>query len=133
MKPLYTIGYQKLPLAQLVEIVRQLDALLVDCRLYPKSSWNLDYSRSNLENVFGQRYIWKGRVLGGFDHVTSEGIDWIKQEREKRPLLLMCMEHDPWECHRHHTICGPYFSDAIHIRGRDRILASDLKLPDSLS
>jgi uncharacterized protein (DUF488 family) len=131
MKPLFTIGYQRLPLSRLVEIVSQLDALLVDVRLYPRSSWNPDYNGSSLESVFKERYVWKGRVLGGFGQTSAAGITWIRKEREGRTLLLMCMEHDPLDCHRHTDICNPHFPDAIHIVGEDRIPAGDLeaKLP----
>lgn len=132
MKPLYTIGYQRLPLSKLVEIVAELEAELVDVRLYPRSSWNADYNRSNLETVFKGKYVWKGDVLGGFKHTSSAGIRWIKKELERTPLILMCVESDPLDCHRHHAICAPYFSDALHIiDGQDRIRAGDLK-PDSL-
>jgi hypothetical protein len=123
---IYSIGYQRLPLSRLIEIVRELDALLVDVRLKPYS-WNPDYRRANLESFFGKQYTWMGRVLGGFDHVVPEGIAWIKQERKKRTLLLLCVEHNPLNCHRHHAICGPHFQDAIHIVGQDLILACDLE------
>jgi len=100
--------------------------VLVDVRLTPRS-WNPDYARSNLETVFGERYVWTGRTLGRFGRTSSAGTDWIKQERKRRTLLLMCMEDNPQDCHRHLTICGPHFPDAIHIHGSELILASDLE------
>ena len=127
MKPLFTLGYQRVPLSRLVEIVNELNALLVDCRLYPRSSWNPDYNRSSLESVFKERYVWKGRDLGGYGHTTTAGIRWNRKEREGRTLLLMCVEHDPKDCHRHLTICGPHFPDALHLHGTELILASDLE------
>src|SRR5215831_7988695 len=105
MNRLYTIGYQRLPLSRLVEIVNELDALLVDCRLKPYS-WNADFRRDKLQTTFGKRYIWKGKDLGGFNHTTAAGIDWIREERGKRVLLLLCMESNPLDCHRHHAICS---------------------------
>lgn len=125
MRPIYTIGYQKLRLARLVEIVQALDAVLVDVRSVPYSQ-RTEFSRPTLENALGNRYVWKRRDLGGRAPVTRQGIDWLRQERRRRTLLLMCMEHAPWDCHHHLSITGPHFSSAIHIHGEELILARDL-------
>ena len=128
MKPVYTytIGTQGLAVERLEQIVSKLDALLVDVRTSPKS-WNPDYQRANLATLFGQRYAWKGDVLGGFGHTNSRGVEWLKEQRRERTLLLMCMEHRPGDCHRHSDICWPHFPDALHICGDELILARELE------
>lgn len=126
MNPIYTIGYQRLRLARLVEIVQRLDAVLVDVRSVPYSQ-RKEFSRPSLESALGNRYVWKGRDLGGRAPITRPGIDWLQQERRSRTLLAMCMEHHPLDCHRHHAICAPHFSDAIHIWGDKMIEARELE------
>ena len=126
MKPIYTIGYQRLRLARLVEIVQKLDGVLVDVRSVPYSH-RKEFSRPSLEEALGNRYVWKGRDLGGRAPITRQGIDWLRQARRRRTLLLMCMEHDPADCHRHHAICARYFPDALHIFGDQQIEARELE------
>lgn len=126
MKPIYTIGYQRLRLAPLVEIVQRLDAVLVDVRSVPYSQ-RKEFSRPSMEKALGNRYVWKGRDLGGRAPITRQGIDWLRQERRDRTLLVMCMEHHPADCHRHHAICAPYFPGAIHIWGDQQIEARELE------
>lgn len=70
--------------------------------------------------------MYEGRDLGGRAPVIRQGIDWLQREQQSRTVLLMCMEHDPADCHRHAAICAPYFPDAIHIYGNELIRARDL-------
>lgn len=126
MRTIYTIGTQGMKLERLVEVMRGLGALLVDVRSQPYS-WNADFNRPSLEAAVQGRYVWKGRDLGGRSAIKQSGIQWIRAQRERTSLVLLCMERAPWECHRHLTICGPHFGDAVHIYGDELIRASELE------
>ena len=121
---IYTIGYAALRPVRLFEITEQLKATVIDCRYKPYSRVP-GFDRPMLTDLFGARYEWRGHDLGGFGHVTSQGIAFIRNS--KRNLLLMCMEEAPGECHRHRDICAPYFPRAIHVYRDELILASDLE------
>jgi hypothetical protein len=129
MKPtIYTIGYQRLAPSRLLHIAQQLDALVVDCRFKPVSR-KPSFGGRQLSFLLGDRYTWKGNVLGGRlgggqSHTTPKGIQWIKDQ--KRNLILLCLEEAPGDCHRHHDICGPHFPDALHIFEDELFTANDL-------
>jgi phosphatidylserine decarboxylase len=55
--------------------------------------------------------------LGGRGHTAADGIDRLRLDAERAPLILLCMEEAPGDCHRHHSICAPHFTDAVHIFG----------------
>jgi uncharacterized protein (DUF488 family) len=126
---IYTIGYQRLEVAQLDAILDELDADLVDVRSAPHSR-RPEFRKAELEKHFGSRYIWKGDVLGGIPkgatthRVTDAGIDWLKCR--ERNVLLMCAEHHPGDCHRHLLIAGPHFPEALHIWEGGLYRAGDL-------
>lgn len=124
---IFTIGYQRLAPDRLSEIVNRLDALLVDVRAKPHSR-KAGYGNKQIQARFGEAYIWQGRLLGGpggGGQTTQDGINWLKAQK-RRTLLLMCLEEAPWDCHRHHLICGPHFPNAVHIHQGDMIFARDL-------
>jgi hypothetical protein len=90
---------------QLHRMVLQLDATLVDCRSKPTSR-KAGFGGQQLALLFNGRYEWHGAELGGMgEGVTARGIAWLRsQKAEGRRLVLMCMEAEPWLCHRHHRI-----------------------------
>jgi uncharacterized protein (DUF488 family) len=103
---IYTIGYQRLSLDRLTEIMdaEHIDKLL-DVRSVPYSRWKPDFNKSVLAAAFGKRYCWKGWLLGGkAGPVTEEGIEYLVGLAAEKRYLLMCMEADPRDCHRFQDI-----------------------------
>jgi hypothetical protein len=110
---IFTIGYQRLSTDKLAGV---LDALLVDVRSTPISR-KAGYSGKALRERFGSDYLWLGDHLGGKTPVTEFGLGEIAVY-DRHPSLhcvLLCLEHAPGGCHRHHAICGPHFPQALHI------------------
>ena len=103
---IYTIGYQQLTPGRLAELMRDLHIdLLVDVRSVPQSR-KKGFSRKALTARFGVHYEWRGDVLGGRgDGPTKAGLAALA--KESRAVLLMCLEHLPGDCHRHHAIAIP--------------------------
>lgn len=131
MSTLYTIGYQALAPERLRAIAHGLDAIVIDCRLYPVSRIN-GYHKSHLQALLGARYEARGQQLGGIRHGTSHtsaaGIAGIRADLAAgRNLILMCMEHAPGDCHRHQLIAAPHFPDALHIYEDELIRADELQ------
>ena len=123
---IYTIGYQRLSLAGLQKIVTLNDMVLIDVRAKPYSR-RLEFSRNSLEAALGPLYQWHGDTLGGKGQsIDQRGVTAIAAIKTKN-VLLMCMEEAPEHCHRHHTICGLHFPDAVHIYRDQLIVASDLQ------
>lgn len=122
---LYSIGYQRLSVTRLAEIVKRLNATLVDVRARPHSRRH-EFDRKNLEMLMP--YEWMGSELGGLGRaVKVSGIEKLDRRlRRGEELVLMCMEEMPSQCHRHHTICGPHFPQAAHIFRDNVIIAQDL-------
>jgi hypothetical protein len=123
---LYSIGYQRLAVARLAEIVDALGAVLVDCRYRPYSQ-RPEFTGAALAARFGERYQQRGAELGGFGHTTAAGITRLRQDAASRNVLLMCMEEAPGDCHRHHAICWPAIPEAIHIYREELITAAALQ------
>ena len=102
-KTIYTIGYQKLTVDRLIQIMieRKIDRV-IDIRSKPYSrlsAWNTNALKKRL----GARYIWKGDILGGLSGpVPEQGIEYLTTTKET--VVIMCMEHDPARCHRFQDI-----------------------------
>jgi uncharacterized protein (DUF488 family) len=126
MKPLYTVGHQRLALPSVVEIVTKLDAVLVDVRSVPYSQ-RKDYNRPAPQAALGGRYVWLGDTLGGHAPIRPEGIKAVRQHGLDRVQILMCAEHAPGDCHRHTAICSVHFPDALHIFGDELLEARELE------
>jgi hypothetical protein len=95
----YTIGYQHLLQSYLVELARELRAIVWDVRRAP-SSRKPGWSRAALEQAMPNgKYAWKGDLLGGdrktYDDEVAQVGKW------PTPVLLLCLEEAPADCHRH--------------------------------
>ena len=124
---LFTIGYEQLTLPQLQDALDRLQATLVDVRGVP-SSRKKGFSGKALSELLGNRYVYKGDVLGnkGTHSVLPEGIEWVRKESKTSNLILLCLEASPADCHRHNKITGPYFGTAIHLFPQaNEVLRSD--------
>lgn len=126
MPTIYSVGYQKLTPAGLAELVRGLGAVLIDVRSHPAGRVRRGFGKSDLQALLGPLYEWHGKALGGKGKgVTAAGLDMLAAD--PRRLLLMCMEHAPGECHRHHTIAVPLLARGVVVRHvyEDQVVAAD--------
>lgn len=123
---IYTIGYQRLAPQRLQEIVTGLDATLMDCRHVPTSR-KPGFSGKALRELLGPRYVQAGDNLGGRGFTTDVGIKALREASRGRNVVLLCMEEAPGDCHRHFTICGPHFPEAIHIYQDELVTAAELE------
>jgi uncharacterized protein (DUF488 family) len=117
MFPVLTIGYQKLQPADLVEIVEQTGALVVDVRTRPTSGrMTRGFRRADLESLLGDAYDWRGDTLGGLGKgPTKAGIDLLAEQANSKLNILLCKEESPGECHRHHLIAVPLRALGIEV------------------
>lgn len=121
---IYTIGYGSRTFEGLVAILREQGiTCLVDVRSVPASRFRPEFSRPALEVALteqGIRYVYLGNALGGrpeapecytdgkidYDRVREQefyrrGIDRLRRAYAQRmPVVLMCSEGRPEECHR---------------------------------
>ena len=115
MPTIFSVGYQKLTPTKLVKLVKDLDCVLIDCRSYPSGRVKKGFSRLDLTVALGTRYEWHGTELGGKGRsVTREGLDRL--QADPRRLMLLCMEHSPGDCHRHHTIAVALAKEGVVVR-----------------
>lgn len=111
---IYSIGYQKLPTPEYIDALTEcLSATLIDVRSKPVSR-KKGFSRSKLETLLGDRYLWLGDQLGGMaPGVTAIGLQMLADF--PRPAILMCMEEAPGACHRHIHIATQLFRHGIDV------------------
>jgi uncharacterized protein (DUF488 family) len=126
---LFTIGYQKIDSAFLLNVLNALgpDSLLIDVRSSP-SSRKKAFDGAQLKDLLGARYVFAGEHLGGRKPVTQAGLNRLKALSDERNVIIMCMEHAPGDCHRHHAICKDHFPEALHIFEGHLIAAYDLEV-----
>lgn len=124
-----TIGYTGgLAPHVLASILILFKATLWDVRRNPISR-NYHWHRRNLEPRLNAiqpgLYEWHGDTLGGLGRKpTPEGIN--KLRNRKGPVLLLCQELAPAECHRH-EIALALGEPVWHICGEDVVLATELQ------
>jgi uncharacterized protein (DUF488 family) len=113
---LYTIGYEGLTQEQLVDAIARLNARLIDVRGTPHSR-KRGFSGKALNELLGDRYQWHGDCLGnkGTHKVTHRGIELLHSMSKSDNVVILCLEANPADCHRHNLITSPYFPRAIHL------------------
>ena len=120
MHDIYTIGYQGMTLERLIEIMDEKNInRLLDVRSKPYSR-RVQFNGRQLEKRLGERYLWKGNILGGLSGpVPEEGIQFLLAQRDGETTLLLCMEKSPLACHRFYDISRRLYQeagiDAIHL------------------
>jgi len=139
---IFSIGYERLPLHQLILIAKSLDAIIYDVRSKPQSH-NTIYNRSNLVASLPGRYMWLGETLGGFGVITDDNIDTLAREANGikvggiisghfTNIILLCTERAPGRCHRFANIgkrlLADYQVDVAHIFADEVVLQSELEL-----
>ena len=124
----FSVGYAKLAPADLLKLVEDLDVTLIDVRSRPSGRVKRGFSKSDLATLLGARYEYHGATLGGLGAgVTQAGLDALTMDG--RRLLLMCQEHSPIKCHRHHMIGLPMVArglDVFHVFNDEVFTAAEL-------
>ena len=127
---LYTIGYQDKDINLLINALKTYEvSILLDVRTRP-TGWNPAFREKALGNRMkreGIIYEWRGLWLGGFVRIKESSIeslaDYVKGTEKN--ICLLCMEADPFQCHRHYEIAErlkKYGIQASHIiRDRDQV------------
>ncbi|MBA4191827.1 MAG: hypothetical protein C0467_27930 [Planctomycetaceae bacterium] len=128
MGRIFTIGYENLTPASLETLVTRLRVTLIDVRSRPYGRVKRGFAKKDLEVLLGDNYEWWGKELGGMGAgVTAAGLDRLGAD--KRDLMLMCQEHSPASCHRHHMIGVPLadrYRVVEHICEQDVVTATEL-------
>jgi len=101
---IFTIGYdgKTMTATRLVVIVQSMWGLLIDCRSSPRSR-KPGFGQRQLEAELDEHYKWSGEALGGRNGgPTKRGIKALAalNDAAKSPLILMCKEELPGDCHR---------------------------------
>jgi uncharacterized protein (DUF488 family) len=128
-----TIGYYGMKLDALVARLDYFDvAELWDVRGKPQSR-KADFRRPALERALGTRYRWMGAEgLGNYagNETTPAGLARVRQASAgPRPIMLMCMEEAPGDCHRHMLIASGLLPslDVTHIYRDELVTAGELE------
>lgn len=113
---LFSIGYETLTPARLVEVAILLNVTVVDCRSHLGRT-KAGFGRASLIERLGDRYDYQGSVLGGRgEGVQESGLQWLRAEHARgQRLMLMCQESAPGDCHRHRSIAVPLLASKIDV------------------
>jgi uncharacterized protein (DUF488 family) len=150
--PIYTIGYGARPWAGFIATLQQYEiTYLLDVRSRPYSRYKPEFSQEALDQALKAqaiRYIFMGDTLGGQPNdpdCYSEGkVDYekVKQKpffqkgigrlqtafRQQRPLVLMCSEGRPEQCHRSKLIGVSLTAAGVavaHIDENDELISQE--------
>ncbi len=116
---IYTIGYQKTTLKEIVAIMdaKGID-LLVDVRSWPysRNPMKQEFNKNQLSKRLGRRYAWIGSMCGGKKGpVTDRCIEALMKKLRETSMLLLCMEHHPSDCHRFYDISKRLIEKGIQV------------------
>lgn len=124
LTPVYTIGYGSRTVEEMLALLQQYGIqYLLDVRSSPYSRFKPEFGKEQLEAALRPhhiRYVFLGQELGGrpadpdcyvdgkvdYDRVREKafyqvGIERVRTAWEKKlPVVLMCSELRPQECHR---------------------------------
>jgi uncharacterized protein (DUF488 family) len=130
----YTIGYRAYSVSVFLGVLDRLGVTkLVDVRSIPYGR-RTEFDRPNLALLLRERYIWKGRELGGKSWPDkpvgyAEGLTWLEETSATETLCIMCMESEASECHR-----GFWIGADLELRGiRIVHLGSNGKVPKKVN
>lgn len=125
----FSVGYQRMTPDEVKALVLRLDAVLLDVRSRPAGRVKRGFARADLETLLGDRYEWHGRDLGGRGAgPTVEAL--LRLSRDPHRIVLMCQEHAPGDCHRHHRIAVPLAAagvDVFHVYEGQLVRAGELQ------
>lgn len=107
--PIYTIGYQGLDGPHiLMSLMDAIGAVCWDVRKFPisrRQHWKKAELEPRLNRHRPGSYEWHGDTLGGLGTMfkpVSPGI--IKLKERQTPVILLCQEESPGDCHRHNIV-----------------------------
>jgi uncharacterized protein (DUF488 family) len=143
-RSILTIGHSNHKLARFVELIRGAGGeTVVDVRSVPASQYAPHFNRGRLAEELPQAgigYLFKGEELGGrpsepslYSGVLADyekmaatpsfrgGVAAVLEESKRSPVVLMCAERDPLNCHRC-LLVGRYLAE--HGEAVDHILAT---------
>lgn len=103
---IYSIGYQKRTLPELISILSDHRVThLVDVRSKPYGR-KVEFNKSRLEPALALVNIdYLSRPdLGGFGTIEETSISFLSEYQKDKTVCIMCMEHDPAQCHRGYEI-----------------------------
>lgn len=135
----YTIGHSTRTVEQVEDMLNGAGVdLVADIRSFPASRKSPQWSRENLQQHWGDGYVWLGQRLGGRRKTTGEDTnagwehsafrgyaDWMQgaefadgmseltELARRRTVAIMCAEAVWWRCHRRMV------ADALIARGHD--------------
>ena len=107
---IYTLGYSGWKIEDVEAVLEQLDAILVDVRMVPRSRWAPLWNASALHERLSDRYVWlkefgNRNYKGTFEQI--EIADFAGGEKRLREItatgkavVLLCGCSDPNTCHR---------------------------------
>ncbi len=101
---LYSIGYEKLTVHQLINILKEYNIdHLIDIRSYPSSDKS-GFDKIDLRREINRadiEYNWQGNPLGGRGPaITEQALGNLVFQVKGLNACLICQEHNPKKCHR---------------------------------
>lgn len=150
--PLYTIGYGARDIEEFIAVLKEHEiAFLIDVRSRPYSRYKPDFSKDPLAAHLkraGIRYVFMGDTLGGqpddqscyvdgkvvYDKIAEtsfyrESIARLHDAfRQQLPVVIMCSEGKPQQCHRSKLIGKTLVQlriPILHIDENDRLITQD--------
>ena len=150
--PIYTIGYGAREVDDLIAALQTHGiAYLLDVRSRPYSRYKPDFTKEALAahlTAAGIRYVFMGDALGGqpqdescytdgkvdYDKVAArpfyhDGIERLQDAyRQQLPVVLMCSEGKPEQCHRSKLIANTLSErhiPVLHIDENDRLITQE--------
>jgi uncharacterized protein (DUF488 family) len=143
-KPLYSVGHGTRKKEELLALLVQYEIkYLVDVRSIPRSKYNPQYNRDALKLLLetnNMTYVFMGDLLGGRPKDVScygadgrvsyslisqkeffrAGIERLKTAYQKNiPLVFMCSESKPENCHRSRLITKALLEIGVPVRHID--------------
>jgi uncharacterized protein (DUF488 family) len=110
---IFTVGYRGLTPSELVGLVRQLRAVLIDVRSVASGRVKRGFAKADLKKLLGGRYEHRPELGGRGSGPTEETLDRLAAE--KRRVVLMCACDRPGDCHRHGLIALPLASRGVEV------------------
>jgi hypothetical protein len=122
-----TVGTTGLDRDQLVSILTETNATLVDVRSKPYGRVTPGFGRQTLTELLGARYQWRGDLLGGFPGTrpTPDSLNELARDFSNRNAVLMCQcgelawsdikTQEVVRCHRLSLIATPLLASRIMV------------------
>jgi len=138
-KMLYTIGHSNLAIEDFIALLKQFDIqILIDVRSKPYSSYVKYFNKENLKATLhknGIDYFYGGNQLGGipddeelyrdgkavFELIRKsadykKGLQVVKKLISLKTVVLMCVEENPFHCHRNILISQDLLKIGYEVR-----------------